>query len=105
MEKAIKKAKEVGYKDWTLSNVGIICKNTHEIILDPLFWKALGKQQGWDEKYCTSGCGCEYPNGSGAHERDCVWAGKNEWKENMHSFIDHVAEGGLVETFFDDILK
>lgn len=25
------------------------------------------------EYYCTSGCGCEYPNGSGAHEYECQW--------------------------------
>jgi len=24
-------------------------------------------------KICKSGCGCEYPNGSGSHEGECVW--------------------------------
>lgn len=25
------------------------------------------------EYYCTSGCGCKYPNGDGSHEHDCIW--------------------------------
>ncbi len=95
METAIKKAIEGGWEEWGFYQ---------DALLDPLFWQALGKVEGWDEKYCTSGCGCEYPNGDGSHEKECVWSGKNEWIDQMHNFIDHIIEGKSIDEFFTNLL-
>lgn len=81
--------------------------NNQVILLDRLFWQALGKGLGWDmnPEYCTSGCGCPYPNGDGSHEFECVWKPNgNSYLNHWHSFIDHLAEGKDMESFFTELL-
>jgi hypothetical protein len=129
MEKAIQKAIEGGWNAFDLchkacvtpasfqingdlieffedeyKDEGVVEFDIEKCFLDPLFWQALGKSFGWEEMYCTSGDGCEYPWGSGMHEYGCNWTGKNEWKEQWHSFIDHLAEGKSAESFFETLL-
>ena len=64
---------------------------TAGIAFDPQFWRCLGNELGWASRdsYCTSGCGCAFPNGDGSHEGSCVW-GRNDyyWKEQATQFID-----------------
>ncbi len=82
--------------------------NLYQTLLDPLFWQALGKGLGWsiDPEYCTSGCGCAYPNGDGSHEFDCVWKrDMNWWGQYWHEFIDHLAEGKDINSFFNDLTQ
>lgn len=77
------------------------------IFLDPLFWQALGKKLGWDNDpmYCTSGCGCAYPNGDGSHEFGCVWKKNINWYgQYWHEFIEHLAEGKDIDSFFNALL-
>lgn len=49
---AIEKAIEKGYKppviNW--SDTHLIEHYTYQILLDPKFWQALGKEMGWDNK-------------------------------------------------------
>lgn len=69
-----------GFKDGT----GFIL-SYEEILLDPLFWQSLGKSMGWEKGIDT------YPYKNSA------------WKEKWHSLIDHLASGGSIEDFFNEI--
>ena len=66
-------------------------------LLDPLFWQSLGKAMGWEKQYeedaqdCT-GEGC-------SHE---TW-GEEKWILEWHRFIDHLAEGKDIESFFETL--
>jgi len=59
-------------------------------VLDPLFWQSLGRSLGWRDE-----------------EFDIYDSGKpfQEWKEQWHSFIDHLADGKDAESFFEELLK
>ena len=97
METAILKAKEGGYSIWG----GPVKEEEYDtLLLDPLFWQCLGKQQGWlevgelwydihDKEQC------ENPQ----YDHSRTWLGK--W----HSFIDHIADGGTPDEFFNNLLK
>lgn len=58
---------------------------------DPLFWQALGKAEGWEvfEGYDVEG---DFSSIEG-------------WRSNWHRFIDHLAEGKDVDSFFNSLLK
>lgn len=58
-----------GIQDWTL---------------DPAFWQALGKTEGWGTNVECNKCGTPI----------------NGWKAHMHRLIDHLAEGGTIESHF-----
>jgi len=61
------------------------------MFLDPSFWRALGKALGWDKRqwyYNTFTKGEESNDG---------------WRVNWHRFIDHLAEGGTAETYFETL--
>lgn len=124
MKDAIKRAIEGGYKsnidwdflakpeiEWSMLQYDMVygrdCRNI--MLLDPLFWQALGKAEGWDEWVCEH-CGTGF-NGV----RDictqvtcpmhfwsvCVEGYKYHW----HRFIDHLAEGNPIDSFFDSLLN
>lgn len=80
MKDAIQKAIEGGWK-YNYS------KDIYCLWLDPLFWQALGKQQGWSE------------------ETDFSDIYDKEWTYNLHQFIDHTIEGGEIEDFFKELIK
>ena len=54
-------------------------------LLDPKFWKCLGKGMGW---------GMEKYNGT----NEC-----KHWVSYWHKFIDHLADGGSVESYFEKL--
>ena len=88
METAIKKAIEGGYDGHglTLDSGAVIYDR---FLLDPLFWQCLGKAEGWiDEMY-------EYTN-----EHDIPG-----WHVKWLLFIDHIAEGKDIDSFFNELLK
>lgn len=58
-----------------------------DLFLDPAFWSALGKARGWLE--------ASDPCGRGPKCHEC-----HEYMKYWHRFIDHLAEGKDVETFF-----
>ena len=88
MENAIKKAIEGGYKDGHVHGF-------REVLLDPEFWSALGKQQSW-------GLGNKCPV---CEEGILLTKYMPHWKMNLHRFIDHIAEGKDVDSFFNHLLK
>lgn len=82
MEQAIKKAIEGGYPRGRIGSASFFC-------MDKDFWQALGKAEGWDKKMETK-------------ERSIY---TNAWKDEWHNFIDHIAEGKSIDSFFNELLK
>ena len=82
MEKAIKKAINGGYKGCTDA---VWNEST---LLDPLFWQALGKAEGWGKTMTSR---------SGVRMRDI-------YTVYWHDFVDHLAEGKDINSFFEDLL-
>lgn len=96
-EKAIQKAIEgewgsfegekVEYYDGILfSDVGSFRMTMEEIVLDPTFWKSLGKAM---DKFDDNPSENNYKT----------------WLHNWHRLIDTLAEGGTAEEFFKSIIK
>ncbi len=111
MKEAIQKAIEGGYKDrhiWGIEDGKYILQGDageraghlteEQILLDPLFWQAVGKAMGWggfDTKYLHSQAEVEASS----------QMPPNEWRDHWHRFIDHLAEGKDAESFFKELLK
>lgn len=57
--------------------------------LDPLFWQALAKSEGWGHNKECNKCGVPF----------------NGWKGHWHRFIDHLAEGKDPNDFFNSLLS
>lgn len=96
------------------------------ILLMPTFWQALGKAMGWDKRREESAVRVEVdvkwfdkeptPPITGVMELEnrrrrvkyhiekaCVWAEMENWEFEWHRFIDHLAEGKDIESFFATI--
>lgn len=96
METAIKKAIEGGYQSWVFGGDTVHaphCNFFSIILLDPLFWQCLGKAEGWN------------PVGETVPSWDGGRVLHGEWLSYWHSFINHLAEGKEVESFFNELLK
>jgi len=83
------------------------------VFLDPSFWQSLGKAMGWEtkeEKYCECD---EWVNPFDGGAEFCSRCGKKlnsrivftgkMWETKWHRFIDHLAEGKTVESFFETL--
>lgn len=68
-----------------------------QIILDPFFWQALGKVEGWDTSNMK-----QWWQKSDIRDKITLL---DRWENEMHSFIDHIAGGGDVDSFFKKLLK
>ena len=87
IEQVIQKAIEGGYER-TKRNYTRELGRFHvcEIVLDPLFWQALGKSMGWNG---VNHLAPEMP----------TW----RWREYLHDFLDHIADGGTIESYFEQL--
>lgn len=65
------------------------------ILLDPLFWQALGKGFGWKSTSCGHTI-CE------TEDTDCEKI--PQWKYHWHRFIDNLAQGKDIDSFFSPLL-
>lgn len=65
----------------------------YDILHQPLFWQSLGKTMGWDESESIS-------MDIGGHLDITEY---EKWKDEWHSFIDHLAVGGTAESFFAEL--
>lgn len=121
MKEAIKKAIEGGYKvnGLVLEKGELFAfgrpdqqKIEQYCLLDPLFWQCLGKHEGWNERKVTmnlsemeiSSVGREKftrPKQSPSYIRKTP----NRWKNEWHRFIDHLAEGKDIDSFFESLLQ
>lgn len=111
MEEAIKKAREGGYSpmlyeqsdshySYQWIDLGGFDGIKSEILLDPLFWEALGKTEGWS-----------YVNIPAAFEEgdpDDVfldWTPELAWRVNWHAFVEHLSHRKDIDSFFNELLK
>lgn len=130
MKEAIKLAIEEGWNDRLYRNLRNPPENnkagiqTHyrDCLLDLKFWQALGKSLGWGQKsykielgqpiclHCGTHTGYQPERESGcnhAHYPEaCEVCSKKSitWQDQWHSFIDHLAEGKDIESFFNNLL-
>lgn len=107
LEETIKKAIEGGYElrrgtnvdveigFWFRKNGSATC--IEYILFDPLFWQCLGKAMGWDKESASR-------YSSQVSPKTGIWRGElykdNSWLYHWYQFIDHLAEGGSIESFF-----
>lgn len=102
MEQAIKKAIKSGYGRSRYVVNGDIAQWIHEnhysdVLLDKFFWECLGKAEGWSIK--ESGClnnSCGYCED---YQQEIP-----EWLYWWKKFIQHLAEGKSVDSFFKELL-
>lgn len=94
IESAIKLAIEGGFEPHVLNwnDAHLVKQYTNAFLLDPDFWRCLGKSLGWGVKKYKGACSC----------RSCLKGTptKHDWKLHWHSFVDHLAEGKTPESFF-----
>lgn len=97
MNDAIKKAIEGGYKvPWNY----LIIKDTHaNIFLDPLFWRALGKSLGWENR---TGLLHDKINDPDWKKADNLI---RKSKYHAHRFLDWTMEGKDIDLFFQELIK
>lgn len=72
-------------------------------VLDPTFWQALGKAEGWKESdaYHMKGYLKQHPDGSvTTHMQQVI----DQWQTAMHRFIDHLIDGKDIDSFFLNLL-
>lgn len=92
-----------------------ICR--YEMLLDPLFWQALGKAEKWWKDIKELKCnGCDFkatnanyvfcPKDSSLLEiiETPIPQCRSHWITNWHHFIDHIASGGDIDSFFTALL-
>lgn len=66
------------------------------IVLDPLFWKSLGKAMGWKENH--EECFCITDSVNTAIHLDC-----KKWIHKWCGLIYHINDGGTIESFFETL--
>ena len=91
IEQTIKKAIEGGWKkEFVVEPMDTPQANFAKAMIDPLFWQALGKAMGWT--------GTTYIQmGTKINELS------PDWKYQWHCFIDHLAEGKSIESYFEEL--
>jgi len=105
MEKAIRKAIEGGYIDHAYCNEfdmyeaqSSYCHST--VLLDPLFWQALGKAEGWNKEEF-----CDFVNEDGVGMILSSINPEPVWLVKWYFFIYHLSEGKNIDSFFNELLK
>lgn len=123
MKEAIQKAIEGGYKlpkDYVFvyhsgSHINsFLDEYRKDFLLDPLFWQCLGKAMGW-EKYVCDECGStlQATTSISTYRRLCSensdhWdngGSEESYKYYWYSLIDHIADGGDIDTFFNNLIN
>lgn len=103
MKKVIEKAISVGWDDKDYAFGGdcsdecwefCAWKYDRKILLDPNFWKCLGKAEGWEYEI-------DYEDGENVYYK----SNKGDWQFYWHNFIDHLAENKPLEDYFKNLIK
>lgn len=95
IQQAIQKAIEGGWEYWrgeipSVTGHGDLFVD-EKMVLDPLFWQALGKAMGWKD--------VRIPR----HLDDVDGRLQIGWLYYWHYFIDNLAEGGSIKTYFEKL--
>lgn len=110
MNEAIRRAIEGGWRpkglslkdrpvSWIIQAVTNRSVFWERYILDPLFWQALGKAEGWHGVTIHRNTPT---NPSPKYGDVALYA---NWANQMHRFIDHIIEGKPIDDFFNSLLK
>jgi len=80
----------------SVASKGIDRLKAYFFLIDPEFWKALGKSLGWNiqEKQYTD-------TSKSTSTSEYITDG---WLFQQHALTDHLAEGGDVTSFFEELL-
>ena len=94
VKKAIKASIKGGYEILGLYDSEHPCiEDTAMIFLDPLFWQCfIGKDKI-----------TEVSHGNWDEMNTMTYENVPTWRHHWHNFIDHLADGGTAESFFDTI--
>lgn len=68
----------------------------YRVLIDRQFWKSLGVALGWKERCLTR-------HNDSIAERELMPKEVPEWRWKWYRFIDHLAEGKSVDSFFEEI--
>lgn len=98
IEEAIKKAIEGGYaakEEIIIRERSFIYKSSHknvsfkDMLIDSKFWQSLGKAMGWVIYEDCFNCQSDKK--------------QEEWLYHWHRFINHLAEGKDINSFFETL--
>jgi hypothetical protein len=109
MEKATNKARKAGYNRFDKKEVILAkwendkeeCEVNGHFLLDPLFWQALGKAEGW----INTPCNTAFLEGMSHRPKICKDCNRTAAMSHWHRFIDHLAEGKDADSFFNELFK
>lgn len=88
-----------GYHLWLFKDGGLNAPAIFsEILIDPLFWQALGRALGWTE--------IDVYNSDASHDGDWDRLMQNEWQYHAHRWLDSHFEGQQSEQdFWESLIK
>ncbi len=101
---AIKKAVEGGWRPKHSARfmenveggeVNAIIQVADHFALDPSFWQALGRVEGWGD--WTYEDYMKYPGAIGEYKY-------KTWHWHQHRLLDHINEGESIESYFKELL-
>jgi hypothetical protein len=84
---------------------GYMCNGSYttieKLILDPKAWEAVGKVEGYSNKIRVRECSNCFSERVMKEQTglSCECLYNEEWKQKMHEMIDHLIEGGTIETY------
>jgi hypothetical protein len=76
-------------------------------LLDPKWWQALGKTEGWGSFYDDEGMPRIYSTQGWYPDTKDFSSGQDEmmWQAYQHRLIDAIQQGRSIDEFFGEILK
>lgn len=95
---------------WVYEEDGTGARPTfNDIVVDPLFWQALGKALGWNDEKIEVGPILHEHNGELCGKVFCETVGVThkaaKWKVIAHQYFDLVLTGGDTEKFWKELLN
>lgn len=87
-----------GWSVWTMPNKSSTTLSHYQLVLDPLFWQALGRGLEWSDVIYFLKCPC---CGDTPGDEPRMFS----WKYQMHRFIDHLADGKDADSFFAELIN
>ncbi len=100
IEQTIQKAFDGGYDGKHIPRIGsdprfdrtMMRGRFAQVVLRPEFWKSFGKAMDWEENiFCVT------------ETSHMLIPKEDEWLTHWHELIDHLAEGGTIESFFETL--
>lgn len=103
IEQTINKAIEGGYKDKALVDWCERAGNNAPLLIDPLFWQALGRAMGWENKHYSKTYLGNPELLINSFKRHVCIEKCTQWKYQLKLLIDHLADVGTIENFFTNL--